>query len=197
MKAASHRSLTVAAQKKTTLAALCTMLVVVAACSRAPALPELGAVEPFKLTDQSNQSFDSASLKGKVWIADFMFTTCPGPCPRMSSQMHGVQNELEGQGIRLVSFTVDPEHDTPAVLAEYSAKFKATPGVWHFLTGAKADLNHLAKDVFRLGVVDGSLEHSTRFVLVDRAGKIRGYYLTSDAGAIPRLIADAKALLNS
>jgi protein SCO1/2 len=167
------------------------------ACARKPSLPELGAVESFKLTDQANQAFDSASLKGKVWVADFMFTTCPGPCPRMSSQMHQVQNELEGQGIQLVSFTVDPEHDTPAALAEYSAKFKATPGVWHFLSGEKADLNHLAKDVFKLGVVDGSLEHSTRFVLVDQAGQIRGYYLTSEADAIPRLIADAKALLNS
>lgn len=168
-----------------------------AGCSRKPALPELGAVESFKLTDQSNQPFDSASLKGKVWIVDFMFTTCPGPCPRMSSQMHQVQNEIGGQGIQLVSFTVDPEHDTPAALAGYSAKFKATPGVWHFLTGAQSDLNHLAKDVFKLGVVDGSLEHSTRFVLVDRAGQIRGYYLTSEPDAIPRLIADAKALLNS
>ncbi len=173
------------------------LVLTVAACSRKPALPELGATEPFKLTDQSNQSFDSASLKGKVWIADFMFTTCPGPCPRMSSQMHQVQNELEGQGIQLVSFTVDPEHDTPAALAAYSEKFKATPGVWHFLTGAQSDLNHLAKDVFKLGVVDGSLEHSTRFVLVDRSGQIRGYYLTSDAEAIPHLITDAKALLNS
>lgn len=160
-------------------------------------MPELGAVEPFKLTDQSNRPFDSASLNGKVWIADFMFTTCPGPCPRMSSQMHQVQKELEVQGIQLVSFTVDPERDTPAVLAEYGAKFKAAPGVWHFLTGAQADLNHLAKDVFKLGVVDGSLEHSTRFVLIDRKGQIRGYYLTSDADAIPRLIADARALINS
>jgi cytochrome oxidase Cu insertion factor (SCO1/SenC/PrrC family) len=69
--------------------------------------------------------------------------------------------------------------------------------VWHFLTGAKADLNHLAKDVFKLGVVDGSLEHSTRFVLIDRTGQMRGYYLTSEPGAITRLIEDAKVLLNS
>ncbi|MEI9814809.1 MAG: SCO family protein [Acidobacteriota bacterium] len=173
------------------------MLLAAAGCSRAPALPELGAVEPFQLTDQSNQAFDSATLKNKVWIADFMFTTCPGPCPRMSSQMHQVQNELEGQGIQLVSFTVDPEHDTPAALAAYGEKFHAAPGVWHFLTGEKKDLNHLAMDVFKLGAVDGSLEHSTRFVLIDRTGQIRGYYLTSEADAIPRLIADAKALLDS
>ena len=168
-----------------------------AGCSSAPDLEKLGLTAPFTLTEHTGQPFDSASLKGKVWIADFMFTTCPGPCPRMSSQMHQVQMALEKQGIQLVSFTVDPEHDTPEVLSEYAKKFKASPGVWHFLTGAKADLNHLAKDVFKLGVVDGSLEHSTRFVLVDREGQMRGYYLTSDADAIPRLIEDARGLLDS
>jgi len=115
----------------------------------------------------------------------------------MSSQMHRVQMELEGQGIQLVSFTVDPEHDTPGALAAYAQKFKASPGVWHFLTGERADLNHLAKDVFKLGVVDGSLEHSTRFVLVDRTGQMRGYYLTSEPDAIQRLIKDARAILDS
>lgn len=172
-------------------------MILLAGCASRPELPTLGATAPFKLTEHTNQPFDSASLSGKVWVADFMFTTCPGPCPRMSSQMHQVQMELEGRGIQLVSFTVDPEHDTPEVLAEYGKKFKASPGVWHFLTGAQADLNHLAKDVFKLGVVDGSLEHSTRFVLVDGAGQIRGYYLTSEPDAIPRLIEDARALLDS
>jgi len=115
----------------------------------------------------------------------------------MSSQMHQVQMALENRGIQLVSFTVDPEHDTPEVLAEYGKKFKATPGVWHFLTGARADLHHLSMDVFKLGPVDGSLEHSTRFVLVDRSGQIRGYYLTSEPDAIPRLIEHARSLLDS
>jgi protein SCO1/2 len=172
-------------------------LLSLASCASRPDLPTLGSIAPFKLTEHTNRQFDSAALNGKVWIADFMFTTCPGPCPRMSSQMHQVQMALEGQGIQLVSFTVDPEHDTPEALAAYAQRFKAAPGVWHFLTGEKADLNHLAKDVFKLGVVDGSLEHSTRFVLVDRTGQMRGYYLTSDANAIPRLIEDARALLNS
>lgn len=172
-------------------------LLALSGCAAKPDLPTLGPVAPFKLTEHTNAPFDSSALKGRVWIADFMFTTCPGPCPRMTSQMHQVQMALEGQGIQLVSFTVDPEHDTPEALAAYAEKFKASPGVWHFLTGAKSDLNHLAKDVFKLGVVDGSLEHSTRFVLVDRTGQMRGYYLTSDADAIPRLIADATALLDS
>lgn len=172
-------------------------LLTLVGCSRGPDLPEYGSVAPFKLTDQTGKSFDSAELKGKVWIADFMFTSCPGPCPRMSSQMHKMQMELEGQGIQLVSFTVDPDHDTPEVLAEYGSRFKATPGVWHFLTGSKGDLNYLAKDVFKLGVVDGSLEHATRFVLVDREGKIRGYYLSSQEDELKNLVLNARALLKS
>lgn len=166
-------------------------------CASKPDLPDYGAVQPFQLTEHTAKAFDSAQLKGKVWVADFMFTTCPGPCPRMSSYMHQIQMELEGKGIQLVSFTVDPDHDTPQVLTEYSQRFKASPGVWHFLTGSQPDLNHLAKDVFKLGVVDGSLEHSTRFVLVDGEGRIRGYYPTLEPGSIPRLIDDARALLDS
>jgi protein SCO1 len=176
----------------------CFAALVLAGCSRQPDLPTLGQVSHFTLTDQTGSAFDSgAQLDHKVWVADFMFTTCPGPCPRMSSQMHQVQMALEKDGIRLVSFTVDPEHDTPAALAAYAKTYKASPGVWSFLTGTQADLNHLSKDVFKLGVVDGSLEHSTRFVLVDRAGQIRGYYLTSEADAIPHVIADARALLKA
>ncbi len=172
-------------------------LLTLAGCASKPDLPMLGPIAPFKLTEHTGAAFDSSGLNGKVWVADFMFTTCPGPCPRMTSQMHQVQMALEGQGIQLVSFTVDPDHDTPEALAAYAQKFKASPGVWHFLTGAKADLNHMAKDVFKLGVVDGSLEHSTRFVLIDRSGQMRGYYLTSEPDAIARLIADARALLDS
>ncbi len=173
------------------------LLLFLAGCSSAPDLPSLGKVEQFHLTDQANQSFDSAKLAGKVWVADFFFTTCPGPCPRMSSQMHQVQMALEKDGIQLVSMTVDPAHDIPEVLDTYSKTYKASAGVWHFLTGEKEKLNHLAKDVFKLGLVDGSLEHSTRFVLVDGTGEIRGYYLTSEPDAIPRLIEDARGLLKT
>jgi protein SCO1/2 len=173
------------------------LLLSAAACSSKPDLPSLGKVEPFQLTDQTNQAFDSAKLAGKVWVANFFFTTCPGPCPRMSSQMHQVQMALEKDGIQLVSMTVDPAHDTPEVLDAYSKTYKASSGVWHFLTGEKERLNHLSKDVFKLGLVDGSKEHSTRFVLVDGTGQIRGYYLTSEPDAITRLIEDARGLLRS
>jgi len=113
----------------------------------------------------------------------------------MSSQMHQVQTALAGQDAKLVSFTVDPDRDTPQELAKYAAFYSAKPGVWYFLTGPRQTLNHLSLDVFKLNAVDGSLDHSTRFVLVDRKLQIRGYYLTSEPDAITRVIADAKTLL--
>ena len=173
-----------------------TVAVLLAGCERHSSLPTYATVPDFKLTDQTGAEFASASaLKGRVWVADFFFTNCPGPCPRMSSQMHQVQTALEGTEARLVSFTVDPERDTPETLAAYSRHFQAVPGVWYFLTGPQPALQHLDKDVFLLGNVDGSLEHSTRFILVDRASQVRGYYLTSEEDAIPKLIAGAKDLL--
>jgi protein SCO1/2 len=148
------------------------------------------------LTDQNAAEFASAkNLDGQVWVADFMFTTCPGPCPLMSSQMAQVQEALGSEGIRLVSFTVDPEHDTPSVLLEYGKRYKVDPSVWRFLTGGRADLDRLSMDVFKLGHVDGTLQHSTRFILIDKHLQIRGYYLTSEPDAIPRVIEDAKSLL--
>src|SRR5207253_1726487 len=124
-----------------------------AACSHAK-LPSYGIVPNFELTDHTNAAFNSGVLAGRVWIANFMFTNCPGPCPRMSSQMHQVQTALEAKGIRLVSFTVDPARDTPGKLAKYAEFYHASPGVWFFLTGPQASLNRLAKDVFKLNAVD-------------------------------------------
>jgi protein SCO1/2 len=162
-------------------------------------------VSNFTLTDQNGAAFSSSALDKRVWIADFIFTNCPGPCPRMSSQMHQVQTALAGdvgsndagkRDVRFVSFTVDPAHDTPAVLAAYAKHFQADPSKWFFLTGETGTLNHLSRDVFRLAAVDGTLEHSTRFVLVDRQSRIRGFYSSLDQDGIPNLIADAKRLLN-
>ncbi len=161
----------------------------------ARALPSYDTVPEFTLTDQTGAKFDSSVLRGHVWVADFMFTNCPGPCPRMSHQMSQVQDALAGTDARMISLTVDPEHDTPPVLAKYATYYSAKPGVWFFLTGAVPTLEQLDKDVFHLGDVDGSLYHSTRFVLVDRNSQVRGYYETSEDDAIKRVIADAKVLL--
>jgi len=114
-------------------------------CSAHGGLPSYSTVPDFSLTDQTGSTFDSAAkLRGKVWVADFIYTTGPGPCPRMSSQMHEVQKAFAGvDGFRLVSFTVDPSNDTPAVLAEYAKHFDTNPGMWFFLTGTEHDLHHL------------------------------------------------------
>ena len=155
-----------------------------------------GSVPDFTLTDQTGAEFSSAKeLRGVNWIADFIYTTCPGPCPRMSSQMHQVEKAFDGDSkVKFVSFTVDPEHDTPPVLDEYGKRFGAKPGVWFFLTGHQDTLHYLSRDVFKLGDVDGNLEHSTRFVLVDKKSQLRGFYLTSEPDAIDRLIEDTKTL---
>jgi protein SCO1/2 len=159
-------------------------------------LPTYNTVSDFLLTDQTGVTFSAdAALRGHVWVADFMFTNCPGPCPRMSSQMHSVQTALAPAGVKMVSFTIDPERDTPPVLAEYATHFSAQPGVWYFLSGPVETLRHLDRDVFQLGDIDGSLDHSTRFALVDRKARVRGFYLTSEPDAIDRLIADARGLL--
>jgi protein SCO1 len=171
--------------------ALVLSVLALAGCSASAGLPSYGVVPDFSLIDQSNQPFLSANtLRGKVWIADFIFTNCAGPCPRMSAQMRQVDNALHD--IKFVSFTVDPTRDTPEVLQKYAQRYQAEPGIWYFLTGSQADLHNLARNVFLLGDVNGDLEHSTRFVLIDKRSRVRGYYLTSDDDAIPRLIADAK-----
>lgn len=156
-------------------------------------LPTMGEVPAFTLTNQEGQPFVStAALANKIWVADFIFTTCHGPCPRMTAQMHRIQEQTrEFSDVELVSFTVDPATDTPEVLSAYARKFKADPEHWTFLTGTAEALNKLSFDTFRLGNVgDGKLEHSTRFVLIDRKGRIRGYYDTTDATALPQLVED-------
>jgi hypothetical protein len=96
--------------------------------------------------------------------------------------------------VRLVSFTVDPANDTPPVLAAYAKMHGASPSMWYFLTGPVATLQMLDRDAFKLGDIDATLQHSTRFVLVDGQGRIRGYYDTSESSAIPKVISDIDAL---
>ena len=169
------------------------LVLLLAGCNREKPLPVLGEVPHFELTDQHGQPFQGSTLQGHVWVADFIFTTCPGPCPRMTSTMHAVQ-KATAAAVRLVSFTIDPQHDTPEALAAYSRKFAADDTRWSFLTGAVATLNMLAFDAFHLGTVDAALEHSTRFVLVDGKGRIRAYYGFADADVVNRVAHDAERL---
>jgi protein SCO1/2 len=159
-------------------------------------LPVLGEVPAFQLTAETGQSFDSKALDGHVWVADFIYTKCDGPCPMMSSKMHMVEQQTAAEmpDVRFVSFTVDPARDTPAVLSEYGKHFKQDPARWVFLTGDSARLNDLGLKGFKLNGVDGSMSHSTRFALVDRQRRIRGYYTTGEDGFLPQLMHDIRQL---
>jgi protein SCO1/2 len=159
-----------------------------------------GTVPPFQLVNQDGQPFSSNQLAGKIWIADFIFTSCPGPCPMISSRMSELQKPLEKTDVHLISFSVDPEKDTPEVLRGYAEKLHAQPQRWDFLTGPKPTIYDLTKNGFSLAVSDGSEEagvpvHSTRMVLVDRHGKIRGYYDALEPDAVTKLLADTSHLL--
>jgi protein SCO1/2 len=178
------------------LLAVLALICALAACSRhTPSLEVLGEIPQFDLVAQDGQPFHSQVLAGKIWVADFIYTTCPGPCPRMTSQMREVQDAvLKVPDVRLVSFTVDPANDTPPVLTDYAKTHGALPAMWYFLTGPVATLQMLDRDAFKLGNLDATMQHSTRFVLVDRQGRIRGYYDTSESSAIPKVISDIQKL---
>jgi protein SCO1 len=180
--------------------AVLALVVACTACRQQTAsLEVLGDVPRFDLISQDGQPFHSQTLAGKIWVADFIYTTCPGPCPRMTSQMREVQDAVVkvpaiSSNVRLVSFTVDPAQDTPTVLAAYAKLHGASPATWYFLTGPVPALQTLDRDAFKLGNIDGTMQHSTRFALVDRQGRIRGYYDTSESSAIPKVISDIYAL---
>lgn len=165
-------------------------------CAQPEPLSVMGAIPNFTLVSDTGQPFDNRALDGHIWVADFIYTTCQGPCPMMSSYMRRLQDQTAADypDVRFVSFTVDPAHDTPAALADYAKRYKRDPNRWFFLTGEQAKLNDVALRDFKLNSVDGSMTHSTRFALVDQHRRIRGYYLTSDDSFMPKLLHDIRQL---
>ena len=163
-------------------------------------LPSYGTVPQFQLTNQDRQVFGSQALAGKIWIADFIFTTCPGPCPIISTRMSELQKPLANTDVHLVSISVDPEKDTPEVLRAYADKLRKEPFRWDFLTGPLDTITSLSRDGFKLAIAAGEEPgsgpvHSTRFVLVDRRGTIRGYYDALSADGVTKLLADTNHLV--
>ena len=156
-----------------------------------------GNIPEFQLTNQDGNNFGSVDLRGKIWIADFIYSTCPGPCPMISSRMSELQKPLEKTDVHLVSFTVDPAKDTPEVLRTYAERLRAEPGRWDFLTGAQSTVYNLSRNGFKLAVGEekGVPIHSTRMILVDRYGAIRGYYDAAEPDAVTKLVADTTHLL--
>ena len=163
--------------------------------------PSYGTVPDFALTDQVGRPVTRSTLAGSVWVADFIFTRCAGQCPLMSSRMAELQQAFADlPAVQLVSFTVDPEHDTSETLAAYARHYGASESRWRWLTGERDAIWRLAREGFRLGVSeDGTAEepitHSVRLVLVDQAGRVRGYYDATDADAAQRLRGDVRRLL--
>ena len=163
-------------------------------------LPKHFALPDFSLTERSGEALRRADLAGKVWVADFFYTTCPGPCPMLSSRLSAVQKALgDTPEARLVSISVDPEKDTPEVLKQYAEKFQASER-WLFATGDKAAIYRLAREGFKLPVADappegGMITHSTRLILVDRTGAVRGFYEGGSEASVGELVRDIRRLL--
>jgi protein SCO1/2 len=159
-------------------------------------LPVLFDVPAFSLTDTNGKPFGPDQLKGKVWVVDFIFTTCTGPCPILSGQMSSLHRRFGGDDrVAFVSVTVDPDHDTPEVLKAYADNLGADPKVWHFLTGPHPAINTLATTGFKLGNGGRPALHDTHFVLVDGQGRIRGYYTGTDPKDVDILAGDIRKLL--
>lgn len=168
-------------------------------------LPIMFPAPEIKLTDQDGEAFSSEQLEGQVWVADFIFTRCPGPCPLMTQNMKKLHDEFSETGeLRFVSITVDPEYDTPEVLSRYARRHRADTDRWFFLTGEREAIVDLSVEGFKLAASTGDtaddpshpIVHSQRFVLVDREGNIRGYYNGLETGELSRLRRDLRRLLD-
>jgi protein SCO1 len=177
-----------------------------------PELPRYHIVPNFELTSNHGQPFGSKNLNGKVYMATFAFTSCPTTCPALMEKMQLVQKRVRGLGqkIAIVTYTVDPETDTPQLLKKHADKVQANPYIWTFLTGEKQQLKDLLIDGYKVpmgeeeeiqGVVDGDavslmdIAHSNKIVLVDDKSAVRGYYSTDKAG-INKLMIDVGLLVN-
>lgn len=156
---------------------------------RSQPLPVLGQIADFTLTNQAGQTVTLADLRGKVWVADIIFTRCAGPCPQMTRQMKVLQDALPAaSAAKLITLTTDPDFDTPPVMKAYGEKFGAQPQRWWFLTGSKAEIARLAIDGLKLTAVEKQPEertdpadlfiHSTIFVVVDKQARLRAVFET-------------------
>lgn len=195
-------------------------LVALATLSREEPLPQVIKELPhFSLLDRQGKPYGTPELKGHVWVASFVYTTCPGPCPLIVRKLREIDEILSDlPDFRIVSISVDPQHDTPSVLAEYSEKHGIPAGRWKLLTGevevvmdlirhgfllTSGDARVLLKDAVSDAEMElilqeeGPVTHSARLVLVDRDGAIRGFYQAGDPVDLDRLTFDARRLNDS
>ncbi len=165
----------------------------------APPLKILASVPDFSLIERDGKAVSRDDLLGSLWIADFIFTRCAGPCPTLSLRMRSLQEGIEkyGGNVKLVSFSVDPTYDQPPVLRTYAKHYQADPKLWWFLTcGDEATMYKVVREGFLQTVVPagkvGQITHSTYFVLVDRQGRIRAFYEGLEAASKPLILRDVE-----
>jgi len=165
----------------------------------------LGTLPGFTLLDQTGAAYGSDQLAGKVWIANFIFTRCPTVCPVFSQKMAGVQKKTRnlGMSVRLVSFSVDPDYDTPDRLLAYAKRFSANPYKWKFLTGPLEQVRITVKQGLKIAMENEGMTgdvpdiiHGTHFVMIDQEMRIRGYYSSDDPDEIDRMVREAALLVN-
>jgi cytochrome oxidase Cu insertion factor (SCO1/SenC/PrrC family) len=150
----------------------------------------------FALTNQDGDRVTLDDFKGKVWLADFVYTTCPGPCPIISAHMARLERTLPEEA-RMVSFSTDPDHDNPTVLKAYARRFGATDR-WTFLTGPKDEVYDLIRNGFMLPIdapPGAQVIHSTRIMLVDKTGAVRGFYDGTTSEPDGQIAADVRKLI--
>ena len=159
-------------------------------------LPVIGSIPEFEFIDSEGQSVNLNTLKGKVWVADFIFTTCTMACPIMTDNMNTIHKKYKkNDDLRLVSISVYPEYDTPEVLKEYASQYNANTDKWHFLTGKEASVKNVIKNGFKIGDYEDIIFHSEKFALVDKNGMIRSYYNGMKTEDMDKLKKDINRLL--
>jgi protein SCO1/2 len=161
------------------------------ACARAEPLPHFGALPDFSLQNQHAQTVSARQLRGRVLLVDFIFTSCPDVCPLLTEQLSALRKQLPEQApIQLLSFSVDPEHDTPARLLQFATQHGAVRADWWFLTGPLDELKRVVTHGFKQAMDaqptaaghPANVLHGTHFVLVDQSGEIRGFYPSDEDG---------------
>jgi len=160
-------------------------------------LPKLGSIPSFEFTDSDGNLISQEELSGKVWVADFIFTTCTMACPVMTGNMNLIHKAFKNNDkVRIVSISVYPEYDTPEILKEYASRYNANTNRWHFLTGPEENVKLVIKNGFKMGDYEDIIFHSEKFALVDQNGNIRGYYNGMKTDDIKTLKKDIRILLN-
>jgi protein SCO1/2 len=170
-------------------------------------LPVLYPVPNFSMTNENGSMFGTDQLKGRIYLANFIFTSCATICPKMTKIMKTVQKRVRGLGnkIAIVSFSVDPEVDRPDILHKYARENKANPYIWNFLTtNTEAEMKLLLLKGFKVPVGEKEdykgtelyeISHTEKIVLVDGEGNVRGYY-SIDKNSINRLMIDVGLMVN-